>query len=71
MMDMYVTSGMVQSSLTKFYTNHGKKKHFKDVVAELYKKENYVTTKPSLPKDLSLSNLADDKFLNFLIYCIV
>jgi AraC-like DNA-binding protein/mannose-6-phosphate isomerase-like protein (cupin superfamily) len=66
MIDMYVTSGMVQSSLTKSHLNHAKKKGFKEVVTELYEKENYVTTKPNFPKEISLNNLTDDKFLDLL-----
>lgn len=66
MIDMYVTSGMVQSSLTNTYLDHEKKKGFRDVITELYKKENFVTIKPNLPKELSMSNLSDDKFLDLL-----
>jgi len=66
MIDMYVTSGMVQSSLTNSYLDHGQKKGFKEVVTEMYEKENYVTIKPNLPKELSLSNLSDNKFLDLL-----
>ena len=63
---MYVTSGMVQSSLTRSYLDHEKKKGFIEVVTEMYKNENYFTMKPNLPKELSLSNLSDDKFLDLL-----
>lgn len=66
MIDLYVTSGMVQSSLTKSYKNHKKKRDFKEVVIELYEKEEYFTIKPSLPQKLSLSNLSDDTFLSLL-----
>lgn len=63
---MYVTSGMVQSSLTKSYLEHKKKKGVKDVVTEMYEKENYITVKPNFPKEISMSNLSDDKFINLL-----
>lgn len=66
MIDMYVTSGMVQSSLTNTYLDHRKKKGFRDVITELYKNENYVTIKPNLPEKLPMSNLSDDKFLDLL-----
>lgn len=66
MTDMYVTSGMVQSSLTNTYLDHKKKKGFIEVVTEMYKKENYFTLKPNFPKELSINNLSDDKFLDLL-----
>lgn len=66
MIDMYVTSGMVQSNLTNTYLNNEKKKGFRDVITELYKNENYVTIKPNLPNELPMSNLSDDKFLDIL-----
>ncbi|OOM76046.1 bifunctional transcriptional activator/DNA repair enzyme AdaA [Clostridium puniceum] len=66
MIDMYVTSGMVQSSLTRSYLNYEKKKGFKEVITEMYEKENYVTIKPNLSKELSLSDLSEDKFLDLL-----
>lgn len=66
MIDMYVTSGMVQSSLTKSYFDHEKKREFIDVVMEMYQKEDYSTIKPSLPEKLSLSSLSDDSFIHLL-----
>lgn len=66
MIDMYVTSGMVQSNLTNTYLNNEKKKGFRDVITELYKNESYVTIKPNLPNELPMSNLSDDKFLDLL-----
>lgn len=66
MIDMYITGKMVQSSLTNSYLKHGSKNGFRDVVIEMYQKEQYVTTKPTLKKELLSINLSDDKFLNFL-----
>lgn len=66
MVDMYVTSGMIQSILTRSYLEHGKKKGVKDVTIEMYEKGNYVTTKPSFPKELSMRNLSDDEFIDLL-----
>jgi AraC-like DNA-binding protein/mannose-6-phosphate isomerase-like protein (cupin superfamily) len=66
MTDMYITAEMVQSSLTNSYLKHGSKNGFRDVVIEMYQKEQYVTTKPTLKKELLSINLSDDKFLNFL-----
>lgn len=66
MIDLYVTSGMVQTSLTNTYLDHDKKKGFVEVITEMYKKENYFTLKPNLPKEFSINNLSDDKFLDLL-----
>ena len=66
MKDMYVTSGMVQSSLTSSYLDRGKKREFVDVIMEMYQNEDYSTTKPCLPQKLSLSSLSDDNFIDLL-----
>ena len=63
MMDMYITSGMVQLSLTKSFLNYGKKKGFRDVVMEMYEKKDYVTIKPKLTDKLFWNPLSDDEFL--------
>ena len=66
MTDMYVTSGAIQSILTRSYLDHGEKKGVKDVTIEMYEKGDYVTTKPSFPKELSMRNLSDDEFIDLL-----
>lgn len=66
MTDMYVTSGMVQHILTEYHFNHNKNKGFRDIVLELYNRENYVTQKPTLPNKFLLSNLNDNDFLDLL-----
>lgn len=66
MMDMYITSEMVQSSLTKSFLYYGKKSGFRDVVMEMYEKKDYVTTKPKLPQKLFWNPLSDDEFLTSL-----
>ena len=66
MTDMYITSGMLQSSLTKSYLDYVQKKGFRDTVIEMYKKNDYVTSKPLLPKKLFWNPLSDDEFLTSL-----
>lgn len=66
MLDMYITSGMVQSILTESYLKYKKKRGFKEVVTEIYVQGNYVTTKPDLQEKILWSRLHDDKFLDLL-----
>lgn len=66
MIDMYITSGMIQSILTESYLNSGKKKSFEDVVIELYEKMQYITEKPVLPEIPLWNSLSDDEFLDLL-----
>ncbi|MBU3099492.1 MULTISPECIES: AraC family transcriptional regulator [Clostridium] len=66
MTDMYITSGMMESSSTSSYLKYKNKKGFREIVMEMYEQGNYVTAKPNLPKELLLINLSDDKFLDLL-----
>ncbi|GKX65761.1 AraC family transcriptional regulator [Inconstantimicrobium mannanitabidum] len=66
MIEMYTSSGIIQSILTKSYLNTGKKKSFGDAIIELYKKNSYVTIKPSLPEESFWNCLSDDEFLDLL-----
>jgi len=66
MIDMYITSGMLQSILTNSYLNHGKKRSFEDVVIELYKKKNFSTIKPRTLEKPFWTYLSDDEFLDLL-----
>lgn len=66
MIEMYTSSAMIQSILTKSYLNHDKKKSFEDAVIELYEQNNYVTIKPNLPEESFWNFLSDDDFLDLL-----
>jgi len=66
MIEMYTSSGMIQSILTKSYLNHDKKKSFEDAVIELYEQKNYVTIKPNLVEESFWNFLSDDDFLDLL-----
>lgn len=66
MIDMYITSGMIQSILTESYLNSAKKQSFEDVIIELYEKNQYITEKPVLPEIPLWNSLSDDEFLDLL-----
>lgn len=66
MVNIYVTSDMIQSYLTDFYFKYGKKKNFLDAIKSLYEKGSYAAEKPSLPTSQLWGNLSDSAFIEIL-----